>query len=89
VWKEKQTGNIYYITRVMGTQKRLYYMEELAPGEAPVLKSLFVGHLLRWDRLPERRAAELTKALLTEYKLEVEPDKTYLLFGGQKPAGCP
>lgn len=89
VWKDQQTGDIFYITRVMGTQQRLYYMEQLAPGQAPAIKSEFVGHLRRWDKLPEREAVPIARALLTEYKLQVEPEKTYLLVGGAKPAGCP
>ena len=89
VWKDQTTGDIHYITRVMGTQQRLYYMEQLAPGQAPAIKSEFVGHLRRWDRLPEREAAPIARALLTEYKLQVDPEKTYLLVGGAKPAGCP
>jgi len=89
VWREQKTGKIYFITRIMGTQKRMYYMEQLAPGEAPKLKSLFVGHLRRWDKLPPHEAKPMAQALLTEYKLQVEPEKTYLLAGGVKPDGCP
>jgi hypothetical protein len=88
VWKDSATGNAHFITKVMGTARRVYYTEQLDIGESPSARSRLVGHMQRWDRLEDRKAATLSAALEREYDLEIEPSSTWLLTAGEKPAGC-
>lgn len=89
VWQDQTTKQAYFLTRLMGAQRRLFYMQELAPGETPKVLSVFEGHIRRWDRLPPQRAVPMAGALKKDYRIEIEPDKTYLIVGGAKPDGCP
>lgn len=89
VWQDQHTKQAYFLTRLMGAQRRLFYMQELAPGETPKVLSVFEGHIRRWDRLPQKRAVPIAAALKKDYGIEIEADKTYLIVGGAKPEGCP
>jgi hypothetical protein len=89
VWQERTSGKAYFLSRVMGTQRRLFYLEELSPGESPRVLAVFEGHMTRWDQLPPKRAVPVANALSKEYKIIVEPTKTYLIINGEKPEGCP
>jgi hypothetical protein len=89
VWKDEATGAVFFITRVMGTQRRLYYMAPVKPGEEPKALSVVEGHLQRWSDLEPRKGVTLSRALEREYSLKIDPQKTYLLTAGEQPAGCP
>ncbi|MFO8070380.1 MAG: hypothetical protein R6V85_00780 [Polyangia bacterium] len=88
VWKDSSTGNAHFITKVMGTGRRVYYTEKLDIGESPTARSRLVGHMQRWDRLAEEKAATLSAALEREHDSTVKPSSTWLLTAGEKPAGC-
>ena len=81
VWQDERTKDVFYITRVMGTERRLYYMEQLETGEEPVPKSTLVGTITRWSELPPERGVVLARALKREYDLEIEPERTWLMEG--------
>jgi hypothetical protein len=89
VWQDKVTSKTFVLTRVMGTQRRLLFLEELPPGQAPTVKAVFEGHLLRWDKLPPQRAVPIGRALKKEYEIDIDATKTYLIIAGAKPEGCP
>jgi hypothetical protein len=89
VWKDEATGAVFFITRVMGTERRLYYMAPVKPGEEPKALAGVEGHLQRWSDLDPRKGATLARALEREYSLKIDPKVTFLLTAGEKPAGCP
>jgi hypothetical protein len=89
VWKDEATGGVFFITRVMGTERRLYYMAPVKPGEEPRALSVVEGHLQRWSDLEPRKGATLSRALEREYSLKIDPQTTFLVTAGEKPAGCP
>ena len=89
VWKDETTGAIFFITRVMGTQRRLYYMAPVKPGEEPRALAVVEGHLQRWSDLEPKKGVTLSRALEREYSLKIDPAVTFLITAGEKPSGCP
>ncbi|MDJ0762319.1 MAG: hypothetical protein QNJ97_04965 [Myxococcota bacterium] len=89
VWRDKQDGETYYITRVMGSEQRLFYYRRIASNESPGIKTELTGHLIRWDKLPPSRFDAVAKALATKYDIHIDPIKTYLIDAEGKPTGCP
>ena len=89
VWRDAGTNKTYYLTRVMATDKRLYFHREIPEGETPGVPSRFEGHLLRWDHLPAKQAASMAGGLKSQYNVTFDPKDTYIIMQGQKPSGCP
>ncbi len=89
VWRDQTTGQTNYITRIMGTEQRLFYLKRIATDEKPGILSEVNGHLVRWDRLPKERTAPIAAALAAQYKIEIEPKSTYVIDADRKPEGCP
>ena len=88
VWRDSQTGKTFYLARVMGTQKKLYYLKEIPEDEKPGVPSRFSGHLLRWDHLPKEKALDMMSGLKSQYNITINPEETYIIVKGQKPRGC-
>jgi hypothetical protein len=88
VWREAKTNRTYYLARVMGTEKRLYFLREILEGETPGVPSRFKGHLLRWDHLPQQQARNMASGLKARYNVTFNPSDTYIILQGQKPKGC-
>ncbi|MCP4675419.1 MAG: hypothetical protein GY854_07930 [Deltaproteobacteria bacterium] len=88
VWRD-QAGQTNYITRIMGTEQRLFYLKKIAADKKPGILSEFNGYLIRWDRLPKKRTAPIAAALAAQYKIEIKPESTYVIDGDGKPEGCP
>jgi hypothetical protein len=89
IQQDKTTGQTFYVAKVLGTQQRLFYIKQLAPDERPGIASVFKGHLVRWDRLPEQSAATIAHALNREYGITVIPSSTFAIIAEEKPDGCP
>ncbi len=89
VWLDRSSQTTYYITKILGTQQRLFYLRQLKPDEKPTIKSEFRGHLLRWDLLPEAQSASFANALAEQYNIHISPATTYLINATGKPKGCP
>jgi len=89
VWKDAKSGAVNYVTRVMGTGQKLFYMQQIENGEEPGILSDFQGTLLRWTDMPREESAPMARALKDEWKVDVIPEGTYILKGGTKPLGCP
>ncbi len=89
IWKDDSSGRTFYLARVLGTEKKLYYLKPVADDETPGVASEFKGHLLKWSHLDARRNALLTNALATQYNVKIDADKTYIILSGDKPDGCP
>jgi hypothetical protein len=89
VRQDSVTKQAYFLTRVMGTQRRLFYMQELATGETPKVLAVFEGRLQRWDLLPPQQAVPIANALKQEYQIDIDPRQTYLITADAKPDGCP
>ncbi len=89
VWRDATTGFTYYITRVMGTKQRLFFLQQLNPDEKPKILSELEGHLLRWDKLKSKRSDPIANALASQYDIRIKPESTYVIDASGKPAGCP
>ncbi|MCP4604919.1 MAG: hypothetical protein GY847_31090 [Proteobacteria bacterium] len=89
VWRDQRTGNVYYITRVMGTEQKLFFLKRVPDGEKPRVLSEFRGHLLRWNKLPLERSAPIAAALASQYNIHIKSESTYVIDGNGKPEGCP
>jgi hypothetical protein len=89
VWRDSKTGNIFYITRIMGTEQKLFYLRQIGVDEKPGIESEFLGHLLRWDKLPLERSLPIANALATQYRINIKPESTYVIDADGKPSGCP
>ena len=89
IWKDKKSQEIYYITKLMGTQQKLFFKKRLVSGEKPGFVASFAGHLLRWDELHQTESIPIAKALDSEYGIQIIPDQTYLINADTKPKGCP
>ena len=88
IWRDDAAKRTYYLARVMGTDKKLYYLKPVADDETPGVASVFEGHFLRWSHLNRERGALLMNALKTNYNVEFDPTKTYIIVKEEKPEGC-
>lgn len=89
VWQDKEQGTTHYATRVMGTEKRVFYLKTISQGERPQILSELTGHLIRWDQLPDKRMKPVAAALKKQYHIAIEPDQTYVIDADGRPEGCP
>ena len=89
VWRDTQTNRTFYLTRVMGTERRLYFMRQVADDEKPGVASSFKGHLVKWSNLPPKRSVPIANALDQQYNIQVKPEESYVIIVGEKPEGCP
>ncbi len=89
VWRDATTGFTFYITRVMGTKQRLFFLRQIKPDEKPHILSELQGYLLRWDKLPKKKSSPIANALASQYKIIIKPESTYVIDESGKPAGCP
>ena len=88
VWRDAETNKTFYLARVLGTQKRLYFLREIPEGETPGVPTTFKGHLLRWDHLPAKQAANMAGGLKSTYNVTLAPAQTFVIIEGAKPSGC-
>lgn len=88
-WLNKSSGEVYSITRLMGTQQRLFFLQRLKSDQTASIKTEFRGHLLRWDELPKSQSVPIAKALASQYNIQIDPQQTYLINADSKPEGCP
>ena len=89
IWRDDTESRTFYLARVLGTERKLYYLKPVADDETPGVASEFKGHLLKWSHLDPRRNALLTNALATNYNVKIDPEQTYIIINGEKPKGCP
>jgi hypothetical protein len=88
VWQDKQTGQIFYATKLMGAQGRLFYMAGLETGEKPTIKSVFTGTLLLWKHLEKSLQLSMKKQFHDQWGVDVDVDHTYIMIADKKPEGC-
>lgn len=88
IWRDDNIKKTFYIARVLGTEKRLYYLRPVADDETPGVASHFEGRFLKWSHLDPRRRVLLSDALRQNYNIEFEHDKTYIIIHGERPEGC-
>ena len=89
VWRDQKTGQTFYLARIMGTEQKLFFLKEV-PDDAPppgVLSQLS-GHLLRWKRLPTEQARHMAAGLKSQYNVDVDMEKAFIIIEGAKPDGC-
>jgi hypothetical protein len=89
VWRNAETRQTFYLARIMGTERRLFYMRQVADDEKPGVASSFKGHLVKWQNLDPKRALPIANALKQQYNIEIAPDRAYVIIAGEKPKGCP
>ncbi len=89
VWRDQHTGQTNYITRIMGTEQKLFFMTKVAADETPGVRSEFKGHLIKWDKIPEKRSHPIAGALASQYNINIKPKSTYLIDADSKPSHCP
>jgi hypothetical protein len=89
VWRDQQTNLNYYVTRVMGTEQRLFFIKQIKNDERPGIASQFSGHLLGWNELPKTLSAPIVRAFASQYSLKIDTNKTYVILADEKPQGCP
>ena len=89
VWRDEDTGKTFYLARIMGTERKLYYLREV-PDEAPApgVLSQFEGRLVRWRNLPAAQARNMAAGLKSQYGIDVNSNEALLIIAGQKPDGC-
>lgn len=88
IWQDSKTKKVYYVAKILGAGGKLLYSQELGPGEEPRILSSFQGTMRRWSSLPKEDAIPMAKALEKEWGVKIDVDKTYLVKGDTKPAGC-
>jgi hypothetical protein len=89
IWRDDAAKRTFYLARVMGTERKLYFLKPVADDETPGVASVFKGRLLKWSNLDPKRRALLMKALADNYNIKISPDDTYIILQGEKPEGCP
>lgn len=89
VWRDQQTNLNYYVTRVMGTEQRLFFIKQIKGDKRPGIASQFSGHLLSWNELPKTLSAPIVRAFAAQYNLKIDTNKTYVILADEKPTGCP
>jgi hypothetical protein len=89
IWRDDNEKRTYYLARVMGTERKLYFLKPVADDETPGVASRFEGHFLKWSNLDPKRAALLSNALATNYNIKFDLKETYIIIEGEKPEGCP
>lgn len=90
VWRDQALNKTFYLTRIMATERKLYYMRTVPDDEEkPGIATEFKGHLIRWSRLDPKRSIPIAQALHQKYNITVNPKETYLIIEGEKPKGCP
>ena len=88
VWQDAKNGQIYYATKLMGAEGRLFYMARLKPGEKPTIKSSFTGTLLLWKHIEKGLQLSMIKQFHDQWGVDVNVDNTYIVIADQKPEGC-
>ncbi|MBN2528613.1 MAG: hypothetical protein JXR76_19645 [Deltaproteobacteria bacterium] len=88
IWQDLKSKQIYFATKVMGAQGKLFYMEKLATGQTPTIKSSFTGTLLLWKHLPPSLLQSIKKQFKEQWAVEIDENATYILMANQKPQGC-
>ncbi len=89
VWRDDGTGKTFFLARIMGSERRLYFLKEVPDEEPPPgVLSRFEGHLLRWSNLPQKQSQHMALGLKSQYNITIEPDNSYIIIHGQKPEGC-
>lgn len=88
VWQDVKKQHIYYATKIMGAQGKLFYMDELQTGQKPTIKSTFVGTLMLWKHLPIDLLNSMKAQFKDHWGVEVDENTTYILTATQKPKGC-
>ncbi|MBN2343574.1 MAG: hypothetical protein JXX29_18450 [Deltaproteobacteria bacterium] len=88
VWQDMTTQQIYYATKIMGAEGKLFYMAKLKTGEKPSIKSNFLGNIMLWQHLP----TDLLRSMKTQFKnqwgVEIDEKNTYIILADEKPKGC-
>lgn len=89
VWRDDKTGKTFYLARIMGTKRLLFFLKEV-PDDAPPpgVSARFEGHLLRWKHLPAEQARHMASGLKSQYNIEVDMNHAFIIVEGQKPSGC-
>lgn len=88
VWQDTNTQQIYFATKIMGAQGKLFYMDKLKTGETPSIKSNFQGTLMLWKHLPINLLKSMKRQFKEQWGVEIDENKTYILKANEKPAGC-
>ena len=89
VWRDEKTGKTYYLARIMGTERKLFFLKEV-PDDAPPpgVLSLVSGHLLRWKHLPVDQARHMAAGLKSQYNVDVDMDQAFIIIENTVPDGC-
>ncbi|MBN2716219.1 MAG: hypothetical protein JXX14_10220 [Deltaproteobacteria bacterium] len=88
VWQDVKTQQIYFATKIMGAEGRLFYMDTLKTGETPKIKTKFTGTLLLWKHLPEALLMSMKTQFKEQWDVDVDVNTTYILKANEKPVGC-
>lgn len=88
VWRDSTTGSTHYITKVLGTEQKLFFLKELAPDEKPGILSVLEGHLLKWTDLPLTESTPIANALSAQYNIKIQPESTFVIKNNSRPKGC-
>ena len=88
VWQDVKTQQIYYATKILGAEGKLFYMAKLKVGETPTIHSKFTGTLLLWKHLPKSLLVSMKKQFKEQWGVDVDENSTYILKANEKPNGC-
>ena len=89
VWRDEKTGRTFYLARIMGTERKLFFLKEV-PDDAPPpgVLSRVSGHLLRWKHLPREQARRMAAGLKSQYNVDVDMENAFIIIEGAAPNGC-
>ena len=90
VWRDDASGKTFYLARIMGTERKLFFLKQV-PDDAPPpgVASRFEGRLVRWNHLPPEQAKHMAVGLKSQYNIDVNMKEAFVIVQGQRPEGCP
>ena len=88
IWQDTQTGQIYFATKILGAEGKLFFMDKLKTGEKPAIRSTFTGTLMLWKHLPKGLLVSMKAQFKEQWGVAVDENSTYILKADEKPDGC-
>ena len=89
VWRDEKTGKTFYLARIMGTERKLFFLKEVPDDSPPPgVLSRFSGQLILWKHLPKQQARHMAAGLKSQYNVDVDMEHAFIVIEGAKPDGC-
>ena len=88
VWQDTQTQQIYFATKILGAEGKLFFMDKLQTGQKPEIRSTFIGTLMLWKHLPKGLLVSMKAQFKEQWGVDVDENSTFILKANEKPEGC-